>query len=92
MKSLIKRCDNLFALSLNKYVLFLTNALKRKVNHYISRKFLQQCCENRKKKNYLKFLTYKLIALLNTLNKMLKSIIFKRIQYVVKILKTFLNI
>ena len=44
------------------------------------------------KKNYAKFSLYKLIALLNTLNKILKSIIFKRIRYVVKTLKMFLNI
>ena len=31
-----------------------------------------------KKKNYTKLLLYKLIALLNTLNKMLKSIMLKR--------------
>ena len=45
-----------------------------------------------RKKNYLKFLSYKSIALLNTLNKILKSIMFKRIRYVVKTLKKFLNI
>ena len=44
------------------------------------------------KKNYAKFLSYKSIALLNTLKKFLKSIVFERIQYVVKILKTFSNI
>ena len=32
-----------------------------------------------KKKNYAKFLLYKSIALLNMLNKILKSIVFKRI-------------
>ena len=45
-----------------------------------------------RKKNYIKFSLYKSIALLNMLNKMLKSIMFERIQYVVKTLKTFLNI
>ena len=45
-----------------------------------------------RKKNYLKFSSYKLIALLNTLSKMLKSIVFERIRYVVETLKTFLNI
>ena len=44
------------------------------------------------KKNYTKSLLYKLIALLNTLNKMLKSIILKYFRYVVKTLNTFLNI
>ncbi len=37
-----------------------------------------------KKKNYFKSLFFKLIALLNTLNKILKSIILKRLRYVVK--------
>ena len=45
-----------------------------------------------RKKNYAKSSLYTSIALLNTLNKMLKSIVFKRIQYVMKMLKTFLNI
>ena len=45
-----------------------------------------------KKKNYAKFSSYKSIALLNTLNKMLKSIVFERIRYVVETLKTFSNI
>ena len=44
------------------------------------------------KKNYSKFSSYKSIALLNTLSKMLKLIVFERIRYVVKTLKTFLNI
>ena len=43
------------------------------------------------KKNYTKSSSYKLIALLNTLNKILKSIISKRIRYIVETLKTFLN-
>ena len=43
------------------------------------------------KKNYTKLLSYKLIALLNTLNKVLKLIILKRIQYVDKTLKTLSN-
>ena len=45
-----------------------------------------------KKKNYTKFSLYKLIALLNTLKKLLKLIVFERIKYVVKTLKRFLNI
>ena len=44
------------------------------------------------KKNYIKSLLYKLIILLNTLDKMLKSIILKRFQYVIKMLNTFSNI
>ncbi len=37
-----------------------------------------------RKKNYFKSLFFKLIALLNTLNKILKSIILKRLRYVIK--------
>jgi hypothetical protein len=37
-----------------------------------------------RKKNYFKSLFFKFIALLNTLNKILKSIILKRLRYVVK--------
>ena len=44
-----------------------------------------------RKKNYSKFALYKLIELLNTLSKMLKLIVFERIRYVVKTLKTFSN-
>ena len=44
------------------------------------------------KKNYTKSSLYKSIALLNTLNKMLKSIISERFQYVIEMLSTFLNI
>jgi len=37
-----------------------------------------------RKKNYFKSLFFKLIALLNILNKILKSIILKRLRYVIK--------
>ncbi len=45
-----------------------------------------------KKKNYFKSLFFKLIALLNTLNKILKLIILKCLCYVVKTHNTLLNI
>ena len=45
-----------------------------------------------RKKNYAKSSSYKSIALLNTLNKILKSIMFKYIQYVVETPKTLSNI
>ena len=44
-----------------------------------SKNFYNNVIKN-KKKNYAKFSLYKLIALLNTLNKILKSIMFKRIN------------
>ncbi len=37
-----------------------------------------------KKKNYLKLLSFKFIALFNTLDKILKSIILKRLCYIIK--------
>jgi len=45
-----------------------------------------------KKKNYFKSLFFKLIALLNILNKILESIILKRLCYVIKTHNTLLNI
>jgi len=44
-----------------------------------------------KKKNYFKLLFFKLIALLNILDKILESIILKRLCYVVKTHDTLLN-
>ena len=44
------------------------------------------------KKNYTKSSSYKSIALLNMLNKMLKLIVSKRLWYVVEALSTFSNI
>ena len=44
------------------------------------------------KKNYTKSLSYRSIALLNTLNKMLKSIVSERFRYAVEALSTFSNI
>jgi len=43
------------------------------------------------KKNYLKLSSFKFIILLNTLSKMLKSIILKRLCYVVKAYNTLLD-
>ena len=45
-----------------------------------------------RKKDYSKSLLYKSIALLNTLNKILKLIMFEHIRYVVKTLQMFSNI
>ncbi len=44
-----------------------------------------------RKKNYSKLLFLKFIALLNTLDKILKSIILKRLRYVVKTHNILLN-
>ncbi len=45
-----------------------------------------------RKKNYSKLLFFKLITLLNILNKILESIISKRLCYSVKMHNTLLNI
>jgi hypothetical protein len=45
-----------------------------------------------RKKNYFKLLFFKIIALLNTLNKILELIILKRLYYIVKTHNTLLNI
>ncbi len=45
-----------------------------------------------KKKNYFKLLFFKLMALLNILDKILKLIISKRLRYVVKTYNILLNI
>jgi len=44
-----------------------------------------------RKKDYLKSSSFKFITLLNTLNKMLKSIILKRLRYVAKAHNTLFN-
>jgi hypothetical protein len=44
-----------------------------------------------KKKNYFKLLFFRFIALLNTLSKILKLIISKRLRYVVETHKILLN-
>jgi hypothetical protein len=45
-----------------------------------------------REKKYFKLLFFKLIALLNILNKILESIILKRLRYVVKTHNILLNI
>ena len=71
---------------------FFNRCIKEKIQSSHFKKIFTIMLQKSRKKNYSKFSSYKSIALLNTLNKMLKSIIFKRIRYVVKTLKTFLNI
>ena len=71
---------------------FFNKCIKKKIqSSYFKNIFIIMLRKSRKK-NYSKHSSYKSIALLNTLNKMLKSIVFERIQYVVETLKTFLNI
>ena len=71
---------------------FFNKCIKKKIQSSHFKKVFIIMLRKSRKKNYSKLLTYKSIVLLNTLNKMLKSIMFKRIRYVVKTLKTFSNI
>ena len=65
--------------------------LKKIQSSYFKKVFIIMLRKS-KKKNYAKFLSYKLIALLDTLSKMLKLIVFDYIKYVVKTSKTFSQI
>ena len=53
--------------------------IKKKIQSSHFKKIFTIMLRKLKKKNYAKFSSYKSIALLNTLNKMLKSIVFERI-------------
>ena len=66
--------------------------IKKKIQSSHFKKIFTIMLRKSKKKNYSKSSSYKSIALLNTLNKMLKLIVFERIRYAVKTLKTFSNI
>ena len=78
MKLLIKRCDSSFMLSLNKYIFF-DKCIKKKIQSSYFKKNFIIILRKLRKKNYIELLLYKSIALLNTLNKILKSIVFERI-------------
>ena len=71
---------------------FFNKCIKKKIQSSHFKKIFTIMLRKSRKKNNSKFALYKSIALLNTLNKMLKLIVFKRIQYVMKMLKTFSNI
>ena len=71
---------------------FFDKCIKKRIQSSHFKKVFTIMLRKSKKKNYLKSSLYKLIVLLNTLNKMLKLIMFERIRYVVETLKTFLNI
>ena len=71
---------------------FFDKCIKKKIQSSHFKKIFTIMLRKSKKKNYSKFSSYKSIALLNTLSKMLKLIVFKCIRYVVEALKTFSNI
>jgi len=55
------------------------------------KKKIQKMLQKLKIKNYLKLLFFRSIILLDTLNKMLKLIILKRLYYVVKVFNILLD-
>ena len=61
----------------NKYI-------KKEMQLFYFKKTITIMLRKSKKKNYLELLSFRFIILFNTLNKMLKSIILKRLRYVVK--------
>ena len=71
---------------------FFDKCIKQKIQSSHFKKTFTIILRKPKKKNYSKSSSYKLIALLNTLNKILKSIVFECIRYVVEALKTLSNI
>ena len=71
---------------------FFDKCIKKKIQSSHFKKIFTIMLRKSRKKNYAKFSSYKSIVLLNMLNKILKSIVFKRIRYVIKMLKTFSNI
>ena len=58
---------------------FFDKCIKKKIQSSHFKKIFTIILRKSKKKNYAKFSSYKSIALLNTLNKILKSIVFERI-------------
>ena len=76
-----------------KQIYFLFNkCIKKNIQSSHFKKIFIIMLRKSNKKNYMKLSSYKLIVLLNTLNKMLKSILLKCFKYVVETLKIFLNI
>ena len=76
-----------------KQIHFLFNrCIKENIQSLYFKKIFIIMLRKSNKKNYTKSLSYKSIALLNTLNKMLKSIMSECFRYVVETLNTFSNI
>ena len=90
MKSRTEFYDNLLISRQNNFNLSSTNIFKKHLI-FTFQKSLYNNSAKIKKKNYTKLLFYKLITLINTLNTILKSIVFKRICYAIETLKIFLN-
>ena len=71
---------------------FFDRCIKKNIQSSHFKKIFIIMLRKSEKKNYIKLLLYKSIALLNTLNKILKSIVLKRFWYVIEMLNMFLNI
>ena len=92
INEIINRALRQFANIIVKQIRFLFDRfIKKKIQSLHFKRVFIIMLRKLKKKNYSKLSSYKSIALLNTLNKMLKSIVFKCIQYIVKTLKIFSN-
>ena len=71
---------------------FFDRCIKENIQSSHFKKVFTIMLRKSEKKNYTKSLLYRSIALLNTLNKMLKLIVSKCFRYVVEALNTFSNI
>ena len=91
-KIINKTLRQLARIVIKQICFFFNKCIKKKIQSSHFKKIFTIMLRKSKKKNYSKSSMYKSIALLNTLNKMLKSIVFERIRYVVKMMKTFSNI
>ena len=77
----------------SKQIRFLFNkCIKKEMQSFYFKKTITIMLRKLEKKDYLKLLSFRFIALLNTLNKMLKLIILKRLCYVVKAYNTLFDI
>ena len=93
INEIINKALRQFARVIVEQICFLFDkCIKKKIQSSHFKKVFTIMLRKSKKKDYSKLSLYRLIALLNTLSKMLKSIVFERIRYVVETLKTFSNI
>ena len=92
--------NNIINCALRQLICIVLSQVRFLFNKYIKKKMQLSCfkktitimlCKLRKK-NYSKLLFFKFIVLLNILNKILESIISKRLCYIAKTHNTLLNI
>ena len=93
INKIINKTLRQFARIIIKQIYFLFDkCIKENIQSSHFKKVFTIMLRKSNKKNYTKLLLYKSIALLNTLNKMLKLIMSKRFRYVVETLNMLLNI